>query len=127
MGSNSIVHFEIPVDDVQRATTFYAQTFGWQLNDVPGMNYTMVTTAKTDANGMASEPGTINGGMMKRSGRLTAPIVTVQVDDIERSIKAIEKNGGKKIQEKQAVGDMGFSAYFSDSEGNIVGLWQMAG
>ena len=126
MGKNSIVHFELPVDDVARASSFYQATFGWQLTDMPELRYTTVTTAKTDANGQPTEPGAINGGMMKRSDQLSAPIVTIQVDDIEKALKTVEKNGGKRVQGKQAVGDMGFTGYFADSEGNVVGLWQLA-
>jgi predicted enzyme related to lactoylglutathione lyase len=30
------------------------------------------------------------------------------------------------VQAKLPVGDMGFAAYFADSEGNVLGLWQDA-
>ncbi|MGD0950872.1 MAG: VOC family protein [Methanotrichaceae archaeon] len=30
----SIVHFEIPVDDLNRAKKFYSQLFGWKLQDM---------------------------------------------------------------------------------------------
>ena len=43
------------------------------------------------------------------------------------SIIAIEKHGGSAVGEKMQVGDMGFAAYFNDSEGNLMGLWQNAG
>jgi len=36
-------------------------------------------------------------------------------------------NGGKIIREKMQVGDMGYAAYFKDTEGNIIGLWQKIG
>ena len=35
--------------------------------------------------------------------------------------------GGSAAGEKMAVGEMGFAAYFRDSEGNLMGLWQNAG
>ena len=34
--------------------------------------------------------------------------------------------GGSTVRGKEPVGDMGFAAYFTDSEGNLVGLWQNA-
>jgi predicted enzyme related to lactoylglutathione lyase len=52
--------------------------------------------------------------------------VTIRVKDIDRSLRAIEKHGGKTAAPKQAVGDIGHSAYFYDSEGNLIGLWQTA-
>jgi predicted enzyme related to lactoylglutathione lyase len=38
----------------------------------------------------------------------------------------VEKLGGSIALGRQAVGDMGFSAYFTDPEGNVIGLWQNA-
>ena len=58
---------------------------------------------------------------------MTTPVLTLGVDDIDATIVAIEKNGGSAVGEKIAVGDMGFAAYFKDSEGNLMGLWQNAG
>jgi predicted enzyme related to lactoylglutathione lyase len=53
--------------------------------------------------------------------------VTILVDEITEAEKVIEKNGGKVVQRKQAIGDgaMGHTGYFQDSEGNIVGLYQV--
>jgi len=51
-------------------------------------------------------------------------VVTIRVEDLDAATKKIEKIGGKVVQKKRAVGDMGFTAYFKDTEGNIVGLWQ---
>jgi uncharacterized protein len=44
----SVVHFEIPADDVARAKEFYSSIFGWQLQDMPEMDYTIVKTTETD-------------------------------------------------------------------------------
>jgi predicted enzyme related to lactoylglutathione lyase len=41
-------------------------------------------------------------------------------------LKNVEKLGGKTVRKKEPVADMGFTAYFKDTEGNIVGLWQSA-
>jgi uncharacterized protein len=65
--------------------------------------------------------------MMQRQAPYTSPVLTVQVDDIDAAIVNIEKHGGAAAGEKLAVGDMGFAAYFTDSEGNLLGLWQNAG
>ncbi len=122
-----VVHFEIPFDDADRARNFYRDVFDWQIQPMPEMNYTMVSTGPTSDEGMPSEPGYIGGGMMQREAPVNSPVLTLGVDDIDSAIIAIEKNGGSAVGEKLAVGDMGFAAYFKDSEGNLMGLWQNAG
>jgi hypothetical protein len=121
-----VVHFEVPFDDADRARDFYKEVFGWQIQPMPEMNYNMVSTGPTSDQGMPSEPGFIGGGMMQRQAPVNSPVLTLEVDDIEATINAIEKHGGAAVGEKMAVGDMGFAAYFSDSEGNLMGLWQSA-
>jgi predicted enzyme related to lactoylglutathione lyase len=54
------------------------------------------------------------------------PTVTIGVDDIDKAFELISAAGGSPIGEKMAVADMGWAAYFTDSEGNVVGLWQTA-
>ncbi len=122
-----VVHFEIPFDDADRARNFYRDVFDWQIQPMPEMNYTMVSTGPTSDEGMPSEPGYIGGGMMQREAPVKSPVLTLGVDDIDSAIIAIEKNGGSAVGEKLAVGEMGFAAYFKDSEGNLMGLWQNAG
>ena len=121
-----IVHFEVPYDDGERARTFYREAFGGNLMEMPEMNYTMVSTGPVNEQSMPSEPGFINGGMYRRTGELTRPILTVDVPDIDAAWKTIESLGGERVGEKLPVGDMGFAAYFKDPEGNVLGLWQTA-
>jgi hypothetical protein len=119
------VHFEIPYDDAERASAFYSQIFGWNLMPMPDMGYVMVGTGPSGDQG-PTEPGFINGGMLKREGDWSAPNIVVDVANLEDALKAVEAHGGKTVVERQAVGDMGFTAYFRDSEGNLVGLWETA-
>jgi len=39
-------------------------------------------------------------------------------------VTVTEQLGGKTVQKKMPVGDMGFAAYFKDTEGNVIGLFQ---
>ncbi|MEU8221019.1 VOC family protein [Kribbella sp. NPDC048915] len=121
-----IVHFEVPYEDGERARTFYREAFGWNLSEMPEMGYTMVTTGPVDEQGRPTEPGYINGGMFQRTEDLTRPVLTLDVPDIDATLKAVESLGGEPVREKMAVGDMGYAAYFKDPEGNILGLWQSA-
>ena len=121
-----VVHFEIPADNLARAKKFYSTVFGWKMNEYPEMQYTIVQTAETDEKGMIKEAGAINGGMLARQDPVKAPVVTISVDNMDEATATIEKNGGKIIRGKEPVGEMGFAAYFRDTEGNVVGLWQNA-
>jgi|SRR5215213_177663 len=123
-----VVHFEIPFDDGDRAQTFYSQTFDWQLTPLPEMNYTMVTTGPTEPEKGPTEPGFINGGLFPRSGQYPgkAPNIVIDVPSIDEALRKVEAAGGKAASEKLSIGDMGFAAYFTDTEGNLVGLWENA-
>ena len=123
--SGRVVHFEIPYDDGDRARSFYEKAFGWQLQPLPEMGYTLVMSGPSGDEG-PSEPGFINGGMMQREEPYTAPNIVIDVENLEASLKAVNEAGGSTVVERLAVGDMGFAAYFKDSEGNLVGLWETA-
>ena len=123
--SGRVVHFEVPFDDAERARAFYAEAFGWKLMPVPELSYTLVTTGPSDQ-GPPSEPGFINGGMFQRGEPTAGPVVTIEVDDIDTALERIGSLGGSTVTGRQQVGDMGFSAYFKDPEGNLMGLWQNA-
>ena len=121
-----VVHFEIPYDDGDRARSFYKEAFGWQLQSMPGMGYTLVTTGPSGERG-PTEPGFINGGMMSRDDSPSAgPILVVDVDSIEDTLTLIGQLGGTTLRGREPVGDMGFAAYLSDPEGNVIGLWETA-
>jgi hypothetical protein len=124
--SGEVGHFEIPADNPERARKFYSAAFGWNMTDMPGMDYTMVTTGPVDEKGMPKAPGFISGGIGRRGAILEHPVVTVVVDEISAAEKTIEKHGGKILQRKKPIGDgsMGWTGYFKDSEGNTVGLYQ---
>jgi predicted enzyme related to lactoylglutathione lyase len=124
--ADSVVHFEIPVDKMDRAQKFYKEAFGWSINPMPEMEYAMLGPTASNAEGRPTEPGAINGGMLKRQDPVKNTVVTVNVASIDDAEKRIQRNGGKMIRKKMAVGDMGFAAYFKDSEGNVVGLWERA-
>lgn len=119
-----VVHFEIPTDDFDRARQFYQSAFGWNINRMPELDYASAGATPTDENGMPLEAGSINGGLFTRDATLTGPVITIQVDDIEQALKRIGELGGETVQPKQDVMGMGFAAYFRDSEGNVMGLWQ---
>lgn len=124
--SGRVVHFEIPADDLARAREFYQSAFDWKLEPVPEMAYLMVSTTPTDDQGRPTEPGSINGGMFERAEGLTTPVLTIDVDDIDTALETVTARGGVMVRPRQEVMGMGFTAYFKDTEGNLIGLWQNA-
>jgi uncharacterized protein len=124
-----VVHFEIPIDDLERAKSFYGSTFGWQLQtmEMGEGEYTIVMTTPVDEKTqMPTESGAINGGMTRRDDVTSAPVITIDVDGIDDSLKQIEAAGGSVVQARTEIPGMGAFAYFRDPEGNVMGLWETA-
>jgi predicted enzyme related to lactoylglutathione lyase len=121
---DKVIHFEIPVDNLERAQKFYKQGFGWIITPVPELEYTLLSTVEVDENNMPKEHGAVNGGMMQRSEEIKCPVLTIGVENIDKALKVIESLGGRIVQGKMEVPNMGITAYFKDSEGNVLGLWQ---
>ena len=122
--SGRVVHFEVPAKDMKRAKSFYSDVFGWKITDIPEMNYTIVETTPADRNGIPTKAGAINGGMTKKAHPVEAPIITIQVEEISRVLKEVEKHGGQTVVKKTSMGANGFFGYFKDPEGNTMGLFQ---
>lgn len=123
---DKVVHFEIPADDLARAKKFYIETFGWGMDEMPEMNYTIVRTTEVDETTKMPKAGGINGGMYKRNEMFPVPTFAIDVADIDVATEKIKANGGVVVKEKVAVGSMGFLAYFKDTEGNVLSVWQNA-
>ena len=122
---DKVVHFEIPAEDMARAQKFYQDAFGWKVDAMPEMGYAiLITTPIDEQKHMPKEPGAINGGMMKRQEPIKSPVITINVNNIDDAALKLEKAGGKIVRAKMPVGDFGYAAYFKDTEGNVVGLWQ---
>jgi predicted enzyme related to lactoylglutathione lyase len=124
---DKVVHFEIPVDDLDRAKGFYAAAFGWELStmDMPGGGrYTGAMTTATDEQMRPTEPGAINGGMMERTSQTPNPVITIGVDSIDETLARVDAGGGETIVPRTPIPGMGAFAYFKDSEGNTMGLWE---
>ena len=122
---DSIVHFEIPADQIERAQKFYTQAFGWQIDAMPGgIPYYMVNTTEVGPDYRPKQPGAINGGMTKRDDTIKAPVIVVNVKEIKAAVEKVRQAGGKIVKDPYPVGEMGIVAYFQDPEGNTLGMWQ---
>lgn len=122
----TIVHFEIPSDDIERSKVFYKELFGWNTEKWPGsenaaegMEYLVITT--TDQNGNKS----LSGGMMKRQNPQQQGITNyIDVNSVDEYSTKIEKLGGKVIVPKMPVAGMGYFAVCLDTENNRFGIWE---
>jgi predicted enzyme related to lactoylglutathione lyase len=129
MAMRKVVHFEIPAEDLSRAKEFYGSIFDWQLDTMPfgDTEYTSVTTTTVDEKTrMPTEVGGINGGMVQRAPEMPAPVITIDVEAIDDALKQIEAAGGSTVMARTPIPDMGAFAYFKDTEGNVMGLWETA-
>jgi predicted enzyme related to lactoylglutathione lyase len=123
-----VVHFQIPAQDRQRMRNFYETVFGWKTNQL-GKDmgeYVLVTTTETDENRMVTKPGTINGGFFQKTDAPMSqyPSIVIQVEDINESIRKVEKAGGKLFGEISEMPQIGTFATFIDSEGNQMTMMQ---
>ena len=118
------VHFEVHASDPGRAIRFYEQTFGWVFQQWGEQEYWLITT------GSADQPG-IDGGLLPRQGEapeIGAPVnsfvITVQVDDLDTTVKQATAAGGELAVPRMAVPGVGWLAYVTDTEHNVVGMMQ---
>lgn len=121
---NKVVHFEIPFDNKARAMKFYAETFGWQLLDMPQMSYVMATTAEVDKNMRPKEPGAINGGLFQRPQDAPHPTIYLGVNSVDDAIRGAVSAGGRVVTPNTAIPGMGAYARVADTEGNVIGLFE---
>ena len=122
---HTIVHFEIPADDVEKLKKFYSRLFGWKIEKTPGpAEYWMIETVPVDEKGNAVRPG-VNGGIMKRQNPEHKPVNYVAVESVDDYVKKIEALGGKMIVSKMEVPGVGWWALALDPEGNQFAILEM--
>src|SRR5262245_42318507 len=116
--SASIVWFEIPADNVERARGFYSQLFGWKIEKFPGpMDYWHIDTGGPDASP--------DGGLMKRQNSGQQGITSyINVPSVDQFAARVQKLGGKICMPKAAVPQMGYFAICQDPENNMFALWE---
>jgi predicted enzyme related to lactoylglutathione lyase len=116
--ASSVVWFEIPADDVERAKKFYGSLFGWKIERFPGApDYWHIDTGGDDR--------TRDGGLIPRK-HPEQPITNyIAVPSVDESAAKVQKLGGKICKPKTAVPQMGYFVICQDTEGNEFALWEM--
>ncbi|ULM96754.1 VOC family protein [Peribacillus frigoritolerans] len=122
-----IVHFEIHVNDMERAKAFYGEVFGWSFqdwSDYAGMPYFGAVTGNENEHG-------IDGALMQRQSAppetgqaLNAFACTIGVENYDLTDAKIIENGGKLAMPKFALPGMAWQGYYIDPEGNTFGIHQ---
>ncbi|HEU4948252.1 MAG TPA: VOC family protein [Kribbella sp.] len=115
--TSRVLHFEIPIDDPDRAGAFYREVFGWNVEKWGPIDYWTMTTG--------AEPGPgAEGALTPRAEAPEGVIVYVGVDDIDRAMAEVTEAGGTLLTEKMPIPTIGWSARIRDTEGNLIGLFQ---
>jgi uncharacterized protein len=116
---NPVGYFEIPVNDLDRAVSFYEQVFGYEFErEIVDSNEMAWFPINEDA------PG-ISGALAKGESYIPCikgTLVYFSTDDIEDTLVKVQASGGRTLYSKTSLGELGWVAEFEDSEGNRVAL-----
>lgn len=117
MSKRNVVHVEIPAVNVEGAGKFYESLFGWKLQHMPEMNYTMWEDAGGGGGGF---PG------VSEENPAGQVLVYIASDDIDADLKNVKKLGGKVLREKTEIPGMGWFGIFQDPTGNVLAVYTSA-
>jgi predicted enzyme related to lactoylglutathione lyase len=122
---HTIVHFEIPANDLGKLKKFYSDLFGWKIEKLPGpTEYWSVQTVPVDEKGIPICPG-VNGGMMKKQMPEQKPVNYISVESVDEYSKKVVTLGGQIVVPKMEISGMGWWALALDPEGNQIGLFEI--
>src|SRR3954447_26838860 len=125
---HTIVHFEIPADQPERAATFYREMFGWDIKQYEGsvaggMEYWMVRTVPTDGQGHPTGSG-VNCALMLWISPGQPLVHYISVEIVDEAVGRAERLGAKVLMGKTPVPGMGWFAQLNDTEGNLFAVWE---
>jgi uncharacterized protein len=124
MVDHTIIHFEIPANDVEKLNKFYSDLFNWKIEKLGGMEYYAITTVPMDEKGNLLRPG-VNGGLYKREQPMQQPVNYIYVESVDDYSKKVTALGGKIVVPKMEVTGMGWFALAQDPEGNTFGIFEV--
>lgn len=112
-----IVHFEIPVDDPDRASAFYREALGWEVSGFGDQPYWLVRAGGDD------EPGA-DGALIARGEIHRSPVVVAGVESLDDTLERVRRAGGEVLHGREEIPGVGWSAYVRDPEGNTIGIFE---
>ena len=123
---NHLSHFEIYADDPEALAGFYGKLFDWKIDAPPDMaGYLTVQTVDVDGKHHPTQPGGINGGIVKRPDKNMPRVINyVTVESVDAAVERAQGLGAKLHKAKSPVAGMGWYAILSDPQGNPFAVWQ---
>ena len=115
MSKRNIVHVEIPAANVEAAGKFYQELFGWKIQPMPEMKYTMWEDGSGSGGGFPEVSADSPAGQV---------LVYIDSDDVAADLKKAEKLGGKTLRAKTEIPNMGWFGIFQDPTGNVLGIFE---
>ena len=124
---DKVVHFEITFDDHERAKEFYGSVFDWELSDNDMGNGVMYTTATTVPIDDKMHAEGARRDQRRVHGRGQGDALARDHDRRRLDRRHDEEDRGRRryhVTPRTPIPSMGAFAYFKDSEGNTMGLWE---
>jgi uncharacterized protein len=119
--TNALNWFEIPATDIHRAKKFYEDVFGIEMEHQNMMGMEMAFFPYEGSSGKAS--GALVQGPNHKPSQEGAVIYLNANPNMDDAIGKIESAGGIITMPKMKISDeVGYMAFFTDSEGNKVGI-----
>lgn len=113
----TIVHFDVPADDIERGQKFYSSLFGWTFEKYGGpIEYYRIATRAPDGS-----PG-LAGGMGPRGEPGQQMMNYVGVPSVAEYLERVTRLGGTIIMPRTPIPGIGSLAICRDTEGNRFGL-----
>jgi predicted enzyme related to lactoylglutathione lyase len=122
MKNNPVGWFEIYVQDMQRAKTFYEHVFAVQLQKLDSSELEMWAFPMQE-NGAGAMGTLVKMDGCPSGGNST--LVYFTCADCAVEAKRAKENGGQVFKDKFSIGQYGFIALVCDTEGNMIGLHSM--
>jgi predicted enzyme related to lactoylglutathione lyase len=120
-----VVHFEIVGKDGDALKRYYSELFGWRIDSDNPMDYGIVAKEENQAPDGSGIGGGVAGGPAGYDGHLT---FYVAVDDCEAALAKAEELGGTRVMGPDPIPGMNLTiGQFTDPEGHLVGVLQVAG
>lgn len=118
---NAVGWFDIYVDDMNRAATFYTEVLGASLEDMP--DPTGETEIKSFAGDMQAygAAGALVKAPYAKPGQGGTQIY-FSVADCATQQAQVQAAGGQIIRPKFSIGEFGYVVLASDTEGNVIGF-----
>ena len=121
MASHPVVHIEIPLPNPGKDSAFYANALGWKLQTDTTYDYTQFSAEGGPGGGfVTTDPSSPMPGVIGK------PLIYLASDDIDASLAAVEAHGGKTVQAKMEIPNVGWFARFTDPSGNQLAFYTPA-